>query len=136
MSWGTLLLWFLILGGGGAVVGLLESTGHGLLHLFDGKKTRRVLKQQLAAERAETARLREQLERERERPTGGPEVAAIMEQARIAIDHRTQMREALVAVRAADDTYTQLGYDTRAAVDAALDLGRAVPAPTGKKKAK
>jgi hypothetical protein len=117
---------FLLFFGGGAVAFVGE--------LVDNHKKRADLKRRLNSALDENRRLQNRLEREQNKTVGGPEVAAMIGQARIAIDDRALLVDALTRVQATDDVVPQLPQTVRALVDSAIDKHRSrlaeLPEPT------
>jgi len=128
-DWTWFVWMFLVFGGGSLVLGVLEVCGTGLGKLADGRGKRRALKRELNAVQQENTRLHKQLEQERDRPAGGPEFAAMMEQARIAIDQRAFFIDILNRVQTADEYLRQLPPPVRRSVDDALAMHRAALMP-------
>ncbi|MBF6333589.1 hypothetical protein [Nocardia transvalensis] len=111
---GMLVLLFLLFGGGGVVVEILGN-----------QKKRAALKRELGAAKKEIARLTEQLDKAASITPGGPHVAGMIEQARLAIDERAVLIDALNQVQATDNVVPQLPREVRDLVDQALSAHRA-----------
>src|SRR6184192_1217560 len=99
---GLVLMTGLIFGGGGVVV-----------KIFDNQKKYAALKRELAASQKENARLTEQRDKATAATPGGPHVAGMIEQARIAIDQRALLIDALNQVQATDNVVPQLPREVR-----------------------
>ncbi|WP_280425482.1 hypothetical protein [Nocardia carnea] len=99
--------------------------GGAIFELLDNHKKRAALKRELNAAHKDNERLQQQLDKALNTTPGGPDVAAMIQQARLAIDERAVLIDALTRVQATDSVVPQLPQAVRDFVDEALDNHRA-----------